>query len=266
MANLALITGASSGLGLELARIHAAHGGDLIITSRNESGLGTLKKELEHSYGIKVFVITQDLSTPESAQSLYLKIKALKLDVDILINNAGMGCCGPFSESALEEDLSLIYLNLVSLTTLTKLCLHDMRKRGGGHILNISSVGGDLPGPYMAIYYASKAYVTSFSKAVWQELKASDITMTVAMPGPLATNFTKASRLQGSKISKLFTAHPHKAATQCYRAMLQSKRAVYVGMPWWLETIIRLGKYVPDSLKLRIMDRLQHPKAIKKNA
>lgn len=261
MANTALVTGASSGLGLELAREHAKAGGDLILTARGEDKLNAVKGELEKSFGIRCHVIAQDLGAPGAAETLYLKLKALELEVDVLINNAGIGCSGPFSDSALDEDLNLLYLNTVNLTALTKLCLKDMMKRGGGRILNISSIGGDLPGPYMAIYYASKAYVTSFSKALWQELRGSSITMTVAMPGPLATNFTKASRLQDSKVSKLFTAAPEKAAAQCYRAMLKGRRAVYVGMPGWLEAAVRMGRFLPDALRLLIMDRLQHPRS-----
>ncbi len=257
--DLALITGASSGLGLALAREHASRGGDLIITARREGPLLEAKGEIERSFGVKVRAIVQDLAAPGAAETLYLKVKAQNLSPTILINNAGVGCCGPFDSLPLDEVLDLVYLNVVSLTSLTRLFLPEL-ERSGGRILNIASVAALVPGPYMAPYYASKAFVDSLSQALWLEERGRRVSVTSCLPGPMRTGFVKASRLADSKVSSLFTASAQKVASKAYAAMLKGRRSLMPGVPLWMKAGLRLAPLLPSSLVLSIMGTLQGPK------
>jgi short-subunit dehydrogenase len=258
--DLALVTGASSGLGLALAREHASRGGDLVITARREGPLMEAKAAIERQFGVKVAAIPQDLGAPGAAETLYLKVKSRNLSPQILINNAGVGCSGAFVSLPLDEILNLAYLNVISLTSLTRLFLPEMLK-SGGRVLNIASVAALVPGPYMAPYYASKAYVDSFTKALWRETLGSKVTVTSCLPGPLRTGFVKASRLKDSKVSSLFTASPEKAAAKAYAAMLKGRRSVMPGVPLWMKAALAAAPLVPDSLVLAITAALQKPRA-----
>ncbi|MFT5818607.1 MAG: short-subunit dehydrogenase, partial [Lentimonas sp.] len=166
MKKTALITGASSGIGRELAHIHAATGGNLILVARSTQKLNELKIELESKHKIIAAVITKDLTAPNAAQELYDEVKSLNIEVDYLINNAGFGGIGKFLERKLEEDVSMIQLNVVALTQLTHLFSQDFVKRASGKVLNVSSTASLIPGPLQATYYATKAFVTSFSNAL----------------------------------------------------------------------------------------------------
>lgn len=261
---LALVTGASSGLGLALCRRHAALGGDLIISARHESALLELKASLEKEFGIKVYAIAQDLGAPGAAETLFLKVKSQNLTPEILINNAGVGCDGPFVSMPLDEMLNLLYLNIVSLTTLCRLFMPQMMSTGG-RILNIASIAALIPGPYMAPYYASKAYVENLSKALWFECRGSKITVTSCLPGPMRTGFVKASRLQDARVSSLFTASADDVASAAYRAMLKGKRGVMPGVPLWLRALLKLSPFVPERLVLEITGALQRPSGADRN-
>lgn len=256
--SLALITGASSGLGLELARKHAAVGGDLIISARHEGALLDLKASLEREFGVRVFAIAQDLGAPGAAETLFLKVKSQNLTPEILINNAGVGCDAPFVSMPLDEMLNLICLNIVSLTTLCRLFMPQMMN-SGGRILNIASIAALIPGPYMTPYYASKAYVNQLSKALWFECRGSGVTVTSCLPGPMRTGFVKASRLQNSRVSSLFTANAEDVASAAYKAMLKGKRVVMPGVPLWLRALLKISPFVPESLVLEITGSLQRP-------
>ena len=164
MTPLALITGASSGLGKEFARIHAKRGGDCIIAARSADKLTALKKELEATHKVSVHVISVDLSTGDGPQALYDQVKAAGLEPAILINNAGFGGQGRFIDRDLSKDHAMVDLNVKALMTLTHLFGKDMVARGGGKILNIGSSAGFVPGPMQATYFASKAFVNSFSR------------------------------------------------------------------------------------------------------
>ncbi|KNC65995.1 short-chain dehydrogenase, partial [Pseudoalteromonas rubra] len=195
-ANTALITGASSGIGLELARLHAQQGGDLVLVARSENKLNALKKELEQSHGVNACVITADLTDPASAQTIYNETKRQGIEIDILINNAGFGGHGFFHERELQADLEMIQVNISSLTALTHLFVQDMTTRKHGKILNVSSTVSLLPGPLQATYYATKAFVTSFSQALAEELRDHGISVTALCPGPVATEFAKTGNLE----------------------------------------------------------------------
>ena len=198
--NVALITGASGGIGEELARIHAKKGGDLVLVARSEDKLNKLKDELATQYGVTVTVITKDLSAPESAREIFEATEEAGIRVSVLINNAGFGGHGKFHERDLAADQAMMQVNMVTLTNLTHYYLQGMVERDHGKILNVSSTASFMPGPLQAVYYATKAYVTSFSQAVAEEVKDKNITVTALCPGAVATGFVAAGDLQGVEI------------------------------------------------------------------
>jgi len=226
MSNTALITGASGGIGLELARIHAQKGGDLILVARSEAKLNALAAELSAQHGISVTVIVEDLGQPESAQRIFDQTEKLGLQVDILINNAGFGGHGLFHDRSLQAEQQMMQVNMVSLTNLTHHYAQGMVTRRQGKILNISSVASFMPGPLQAVYYASKAFVTSFTQAIAQEMAEFNVTATALCPGAVATGFVSAGNLEGVDIFKnAKTAH---SVAQCgYTAMEQGELVAF---------------------------------------
>ncbi len=196
MSNTALITGASSGIGTELARIHAAKGGNMVLVARGTDKLEELKTELESAYGVSVSVIGQDLSLPGAAEAVFTATEESETEIDVLINNAGIGGHGKFHERELAREQAMMHLNMVSLTELTHLYLQGMVQRNCGQVLNVSSTAGFMPGPLQAVYYASKAYVLSFSQAIANELSDTSITVTTLCPGPVATGFVAGADLE----------------------------------------------------------------------
>lgn len=203
MKHTALITGASNGIGLELARIHAKLGGGLVLVARSQDKLNQLADELREQYnGIKITVIAQDLTMPKAAQSVFAQTEQLGIQVDILINNAGFGGHGRFFQRELAKEQQMIQLNIATLTELTHLYLQGMVARRRGKILNVSSTASFMPGPLQAVYYATKAYVTSFSQAVAEEVREFGITVTALCPGAVDTGFVAAGNLQGVDVWK----------------------------------------------------------------
>ncbi|MBF0803409.1 MULTISPECIES: SDR family oxidoreductase [unclassified Neisseria] len=196
MKHTALITGASNGIGLELARIHAERGGGLVLVARSQNKLEQLAQELRTQYGSNVTVIAQDLAAPQAAQAVFAQTEQAGIQVDILINNAGFGGHGRFFERELAKEQQMIQLNITALTELTHLYLQDMVARRSGKILNVSSTASFMPGPLQAVYYASKAYVTSFSQALAEEVREFGVTVTALCPGAVATGFVDAGGLQ----------------------------------------------------------------------
>ena len=190
---MALITGASSGIGREFAHIHAANGGDLVIIARNEKKLTALKQELKNKYQTKAKVIVRDLTEADAPAAIYKICKDSGLRIDYLINNAGFGGMGAFYQRDMQKDISMIKLNIIALTKLTRLFITDFISRNQGKILNVSSTASFVPGPFQAVYYATKAYVTFFSNAVSEELRETNVTVTNLMPGATKTNFGKIS-------------------------------------------------------------------------
>jgi short-subunit dehydrogenase len=188
---VAIITGASSGIGKELARIHAERGGALVIIARRKNKLEELREELETKHRVKVKVIVKDLTEPNAAKEIYNEIKESGIEIHYLINNAGFGGRGKFHERDWETDLAMINLNIIALTALTRHFLPDFVARNEGKIMNTSSTAAMIPGPLQAVYYASKAYVTSFSNAIAEELKDTNITVTALMPGATETEFAQ---------------------------------------------------------------------------
>lgn len=194
MPETVLITGASSGIGLELARCFAADGSRLVLVARNTAALEKLAGELRRNHDIEATVLTADLSLPETPEKIFSELKGRGMAVDVLVNNAGFGAHGLFLNLPLQRQLEIIQVNLTALTELTGLFLPGMVARRRGGVLNVGSVAGFLPGPGMAVYYATKAFVLSFSEALAAELAGTGVTTTVVCPGPTITNFGEVAR------------------------------------------------------------------------
>jgi short-subunit dehydrogenase len=222
MGKTALITGASGGIGLALAKVHASNGGDLVLVARSAEKLDALKVELESKHHVKVHVIQKDLSLHGSAYDIYNKVNDLNIEIEYLINNAGFGDFRIFSDSDWPKQEKMINLNITALTHLTRLYLPHMISRGHGRIMNVASVASFCPGPTMSVYFASKAYVLSFSEALAEELKGTGVTVTALCPGPTQSNF-HAVAVDGRtpKNRKMPTAE--EVAGYGYRAMEKGK-------------------------------------------
>lgn len=247
--NTALITGASSGIGKELAKIHASNGGNLVITARNLVMLKELKVELESQYLISVYVISKDLSHPNAAQEIYEEVKMQGIRIDYLINNAGFGGRGYFYEREVEKDLSMIQVNVLTLTHLTRLFLADFVKRNSGKILNVSSTAALIPGPLQAVYYATKAYVTSFSNAVYKEIADTNVTMTALMPGAVDTGFADASDMKNTPLFA-HSVRPENVAKEGYDGMIKGKMNVIAGVSFIQRLFLAFTPLVPKKVML----------------
>lgn len=218
----ALITGASSGIGKELARIHAAQGGNLILVARRTEALEALKTELESTYKVQVTTFTQDLTQAHAAKKVYDFVNHSGLEVDYLMNNAGFGGHGEFIDRPLDKDLEMIQLNVTALVELTHLFLQDMKDRGHGKILNTASTAGFLPGPLQATYFATKAFVVSFTQGISYELRNKGVTVTALCPGPVKTEFEHVAGLEGGTMFDK-GASAYKTAKSGYDAMIKGK-------------------------------------------
>lgn len=221
MENLALITGASGGIGEQLARIHAKKGGDLLLVARSEDRLRDLAAELVDAHEVNVRPIARDLAVPGAAEGLADEVLADGLVPDILINNAGFGGQGRFHERDWARDRDMINLNVMALAALTHGFLPAMVERGSGRVLNVGSVAGFLPGPNFATYFASKAFVLSFSEAIAGELAGTGVTVTVLCPGPVATGFVDAAGMTNTQMFNAVAATPESVAAYGYRAMMR---------------------------------------------
>jgi short-subunit dehydrogenase len=222
MTATALITGASSGIGAAFARYHAAKGGDLVLVARREDALEQLKTELEAKHGVKVHVFARDVGSGEAAQALYDEITKAGIEIGILINNAGFGGRGNHIERELASEQAMVDLNVMSLMTLTRLFGHDMAQRGKGYILNVGSTAGFMPGPSQAVYFATKAFVNSYSQALNEELKPNGVKVTVLAPGYVETEFAKVADLEGTQLTRS-GATPESVAKIGYDAMMAGK-------------------------------------------
>lgn len=252
----ALITGASDGIGLEMAKIHASKGGDLILVARSADKLLHLKEELESAHKINVRVIGKDLSNENAALEVYNEVKAAGITVDYLINNAGFGDFGFFTEGNWEKQNRMIQLNITTLTQFTRLFLSDMIVRRSGKIVNVASTASFQPGPLMAVYYATKAYVLHFSEAVNNEIAGSGVTITALCPGATASGFQKAAGMEESKLvkgRKLPTSI--EVAAFGYRAMLNGKT---VAIPGLMNKLMVFGvRFLPRKWVVKVARSVQ---------
>ncbi len=226
----ALITGASSGIGLELAKVFAGHGHDLVLVARDRERLERLADELRKANGITVKVVAKDLSNPTSAQELVTEIERDGRMVTSLVNNAGFDVYGNFAETDLAKELDMIQVNLVSLTRLTKLLLPAMIQQGHGRILNLGSTGSYIPSPLNAVYSATKAYVLSFSIALAEELRGTGVTVTALCPGAVSTEFQARAGMDNIRLLRFGALSAPKVAETGYRAMFSGRRVVVPGL------------------------------------
>ena len=227
----ALVTGASGGIGLELARLFAKGGHDLILTARNETKLGELAQYLGGMYHGRVEIIAADLTDPDVPEAIMGEVATRGLTVDALVNNAGFGFRGTFQTMEPQRALDMIQVNITALTQLTRLALPGMVEKKRGRILNVASTAGFVPGPLMAVYYASKAYVLSFSEALRNELQGTGVTVTALCPGPTKTGFADAAGMGGSNLFEtpgVMGAAP--VAEAGYRGLMGGKTVVIPGL------------------------------------
>lgn len=252
----ALITGASNGIGLELARIHASKGDDLVLVARNKARLDELKAELEQQYKVTVYNIDKDLSLPNAAQEVYDTTKKQNIQIDYLINNAGFGDFGMFTETDWNKELQMINLNITTLTQFTKLYLKEMVKRGSGKIMNVASTAAFQSGPTMAVYYATKAYVLSFSEAIANEVSDKGVTVTTLCPGATKSGFQAAAAMEESALvkgKKLPTSK--EVAEYGYKAMMKGKTVAIHGlMNYIMANSIR---FLPRALVVKVTRKIQ---------
>ena len=251
----ALITGASSGIGEELARLFAQDRSNLVLVARSRDKLEQFAAELRVKHGIGVEVLTGDLADGATPQAIFDELAARGISVDVLVNNAGFGARGSINDLPLQKQMDMIQVNVTSLTRLTRLFLPAMVQRDQGGILNVGSTAGFQPGPYMAVYYATKAYVLSFTEALAEELGGTAIKVTCLAPGATATAFQTAANLDNSLLFKLGTMDAKAVAAIGYRGFRRGKVIVIPGLKNKLGAFaVRL---VPRSIVRKLVKRLQ---------
>lgn len=256
MKQTALITGASSGIGLDLAHLFARDGHDVVLVARSEGKLQELARDLERHHKISAHVITSDLAQPEAPRLLFETVRDRGLQVDVLVNNAGFGLGGPFVHTVLQTELDMIQVNVTALTHLTKLFLGGMVARNSGRILNVASTAAFQPGPLMSVYYATKAYVLSFSEALAEELRNTNVTVTTLCPGPTSTGFAEVAQMKESRLFNV--AKPMSSmdvARIGYRGMQQGKRIVITGLQNKFSA--QSVRFAPRALVTKIVRKLQ---------
>ncbi len=252
----ALVTGASSGIGFELARLLAQDGCDLVVVARDARKLDEMAQAFHHRYAVWVRPHAADLSEPGAATALWSGLESEGIRIDILVNNAGVGLYGPLSEQAPDAIARMVELNVGTLTNLTRLALPGMRERRWGRILNIASVVAYQPGgPGMAAYYATKSYVLSLSKGLAGELRGTGVSVTVACPGVTKTSFEERSGAQQSFLYRWVPAMaPDAVASAAYRGMLRQARVVIPGL---LAKVFAIaGELPPRGIALEVNRRL----------
>lgn len=252
----ALITGASNGIGLELAKVHASKGGDLVLVARNKSKLDELKTTLETKYKVSVYTIGKDLSANNAAQEVYKETSKQNIQIDYLINNAGFGDFGMFVETDWNKELQMINLNITTLTQFTKLYLQDMVKRRSGKIMNVASAAAFQSGPTMAVYYATKAYVLSFSEAVDNEVSDNGITVTSLCPGATESGFQAAAAMEESNLvkgKKLPTSK--EVAEYGYASMIKGKTVAIHGLMNWI--MANSVRFLPRAIVVKTIRKIQ---------
>ena len=247
----ALITGASRGIGLALASEIASHGHDVVLVARRRDALEAAAGMIEGKYDVRATVIPADLSQPATPQSLYDAALNEKLEIEILVNNAGFGLGGAFMETDLERETEMIQVNAVALTQLTKLFGRSMVKRRRGYIMNVASTAAFQPGPLMSVYYATKAYVLSFSEAVAEELRNTGVTVTALCPGATATDFAETAQITNTRLfTHLGVADAEAVAGYGYKAMMRGER---IAVPRLRDRImIQAERIAPRSLVTRL--------------
>lgn len=256
MPKTVLITGASGGIGYELAKLCAQNHDNLVLVARSENKLNDIKINFEQNYQIIVTVLPKDLSQPNAAEQIFNQLAAEKIQVDVLINNAGFGNFGEFVDTSWQREADMIQVNIVALTHLTKLFLKGMVERKEGKIVNVSSIAAFQPGPLMAVYFATKAYILSFSEAIANELEGTGVTVTALCPGPTESGFQLASGMTESRLvkgRKFPTAEA--VAKYAYKAIERGEIVAIHGLLNWIT--VNLIRFVPRKFVTDIVRTIQ---------
>jgi uncharacterized protein len=253
---IALITGASSGIGLELAKLFARESHDLALVARSHEKLKLIAEDLQQTYGVQVKYYAKDLSISSTPEEIFEALQSEGGNIDVLVNNAGFGWRGEFAQMELSDIMGMIQVNITSLTHLTRLFLPGMVSRKRGKILQVASTAAFQPGPMMAIYYASKAYVLSFSEALSEELNGTGITVTAFCPGPTATNFGQRAGFSNEKIlGGILSMNSRAVALDGYKGLMKGKPLVISGWKNWAGT--QLVRFMPRPLPARLVKKVQ---------
>ena len=256
MPDTALVTGASGGIGEALARLLAAGGANVVLVARSADRLAALAEELSQTHGVKASVLAQDLSAPDAVDIIAGELAARQLSIDILVNNAGFGVYGPFVTTSADEEARMLQVNVVALTMLTKRLLPGMVARRHGRVLNVASTAAFQPGPLMAVYYASKAYVLSFSEALSNETSGTGVTVTCLCPGPTETGFQDRARLRESRLfSALSVASAADVARAGYDGLMAGRALVVPGL--FNKAGLQVLRVTPRALVPRIIRAIQ---------
>lgn len=254
-AERALITGASSGIGWELAKLFAGDKSDLVLVARRKERLDALAEELKDEFGVDVYVLPKDLSDPEAPKEIFEELKAAGIDVDVVVNNAGFGLRGPFANIDMDGQIDMVQVNVVALTHLTRLFLPGIIERGRGGILNVGSLAGFQPGPNLAVYYATKAYVLSLTEAISEEITNPNIKISCLAPGPVRTEFGEKSALDDSLLFKMSLMDVGPVVREGYEGFRQGKVIVLPGIKQKLIPLFL--RFTPRFLVRKIVKSLQ---------
>src|SRR3954462_5091425 len=252
----ALVTGGSSGIGVELAKVLARHGYDLVLVARKRDSLEAVAGQIEGKYDVRAHVFAADLRRREAPETICDFVRNEGIPITVLINNAGFGLGGEFAETELTRELEMIQVNIAALTHLTKLFLPAMIKRRSGRILNVASTAAFQPGPLMAVYYATKAYVLSFSQALAEELRNAGVTVTALCPGPTRTGFAEVAEVTNAGVfAKVGLADATDVAEYGVSAMLRGKRVAIPGLRNKL--VAQSSRIAPRALVARVVRMAQ---------
>ncbi len=249
-----LITGASSGIGMGLAKLFAADGSDLVLVARREDRLNKLAEELKSEHGIEVHVLPKDLSKKTSPKEIFNHLKKEKIEIDVLVNNAGFGSRGMVSELDTDLQVDMVQVNAAALTHLTSLFLPGIIERGQGGILNVGSLAGFQPGPNLAVYFATKAYVLSFTEALAEEISNPNIKISCFAPGPVKTEFGEKSDLEDSLLFKLSLMDLEPAVKAGYEGFRKGKTIVIPGLKQ--QIVPFLNRFTPRLIVRKIAKKL----------
>jgi short-subunit dehydrogenase len=251
----ALVTGATSGIGYELAKLFAQNGYNLVIVARSEDDLQNTAKEFL-KFGVNVIPIAKDLFDPHAPWDLYNNIRERGIEINVLVNDAGQGQYGLFTETDITRQLDLIQLNVSSLTALTYFFMKDMVARNEGKILQLASIGSNLPGPLQAVYHATKAYILSFTESLVNELKGTNVTMTALQPGVTDTDFFNKAGAQNSKLveDKSKMSDPAKVAQDGYDALMSGESKVVSGLK--NKVMVGMSHITPDSMNAEMIHKM----------
>ena len=251
MKPITLITGASAGIGADLARVFAAHGHELVLVARRQDRLEALADEIAAAGRPRPVVIAADLEQRDAVARIRGQLLQLDLEPEIVVNNAGFGLVGPAASLSRDEQLGMIDLNVRALTELSLTFVDSLARHRGG-VLNVASIAAFLPGPYMAVYYASKAFVLSFSEALHRELSSRGIRVTALCPGPVPTEFQARSGMRTSRSMNPIMLPPDRVAQIGYRGFMRGKRVVVAGLG--NKIVVLLLRLIPNALLLRAVD------------